>query len=132
MASVKARVLETIIDNFHSPALAGLNYVAKTNKLVIYYHSDGKQDIDYEIVFDNPRGFKMLDEGDMCNYWEDAKMINNWLFEIESGGWLDTEDAAGGFSSKALGFKEFLVASSDDCVSVISNCEPEIIKLHKI
>ena len=111
MKSVKARVLETAINSFHSPVVAGLNYRIKLNKLIIYYHSDGNEDIDYEIIFENPRGFKLLDEGDMNNYWEDEMMINDWLFEIESGGWLDREDAAGGFISKALGFKEFLITS---------------------
>ena len=59
-------------------------------------------------------------------------MINDWLFEIESGGWLDREDAAGGFISKALGFKEFLITGINDCVSVISSNEPIIVKRQKI
>ena len=59
-------------------------------------------------------------------------MINDWLFEIESGGWLGREDAAGGFISKALGFKEFLITGINDCVSVISSNEPIIVKRQKI
>ena len=70
MTPVKAKVLETVIESFHSPVVAGLSFRAKLNRLIIYYHSDGNGDIDYEIVFENPRGFKLLDEGDMCNYWE--------------------------------------------------------------
>ena len=130
MALVKVKILETIIEQFHSPVVAGLSYMAKLNKLTIYYHSNGNEGIDYEIIFENPRGFRLLDEGDMYNYWEGELMLNNWLFGIESGGWLDREDDAGGFISKALGFCEFLITGTDDCVSVISHSEP-IIRKHE-
>ena len=128
MSLVNASVLKTSINKFRSPVVAGIHYEAKIGKLIIYYHSDGDKDIDYEIVFEQPRGFKMLDEGDMLNYWGNQEMIGNWLFEIKSGGWLDTEDNAGGFASKLLGFREFLIGGVDDCISVISNKEPIIVK----
>ncbi len=128
MASVKARVLETVIEHFHSPVVAGLSYRIKNSRLIIYYHSNGNEDIDYVITFENPRGFKVLDEGDMYSYWENEELIKHWLFEIESGGWLDREDDAGGFISKALGFREFLITGIDDCVSVISHGEPTVLK----
>ncbi|MBF9140156.1 hypothetical protein [Hymenobacter properus] len=128
MAMIKARILETIVQDFHSPVVAGLNYVGKASQLIIYYCSNGNEEVDYEIIFDSPRGFKLLDEGDMHDYWESEIIRNNWLFEIESGGWLDRADASGGFISKALGFREFLISGIDDCVSVISNTDPVISK----
>lgn len=128
MASVKARVLETVIEHFHSPVVAGLSYRIKHSKLIIYYHSAGNGDIDYKIIFENPRGFRLLDEGDMYNYWEGEEMRNNWLFEIESGGWLDRENDAGVFLSKILEYREFLITGVDDCVSVICGNEPIIMK----
>jgi len=122
-----ARVLETIIKQFRNPVIAGLSYSTNPHLLVINYHSNGNKDIDYDVIFEQPRGFKCLNEGDMINYWESKQLADNWLFEIMSGGWLDQEDHAGGFSSKALGFREFLIMGVDDCVSVISNKEPIII-----
>ena len=122
-----ARVLETIIEQFNKPVVAGLDYTINPSRLIIHYHSNGNEDINYDIVFEQPRGFKCLDEGDMVNYWENKQLVDNWLFEIISGGWLDQEDNAGGFCSKALGFREFLITGVDDCVSILSNREPIII-----
>jgi hypothetical protein len=59
-------------------------------------------------------------------------MLNNWLSEMESGGWLNRADDAGGFIVKALGFREFLIAGTDDCVSVTSHSEPIILQHEKI
>ncbi|UOQ74501.1 hypothetical protein [Hymenobacter cellulosilyticus] len=125
---MEARVLTTPIEQFKRPVVAGLDYRIRPHQLVIYYHSNGGKDIDYDIIFEQPRGFKCLDEGDMVTYWESRLLVDNWLFEILGGGWLDREDAQGGFSSKALGFREFLITGVDDCISVLSNEEPIIVK----
>ncbi|PJJ59073.1 hypothetical protein [Hymenobacter chitinivorans] len=125
---METRILTTPIAQLRNPVVAGLDFRIKPPQLLIYYHSDGGKDIDYDIVFDNPRGFKCLDEGDMINYWENPLLVDNWLFEILSGGWLDMEDSAGGFSSKALGFREFLITGMDDCISVLSQQEPRFVQ----
>ncbi|MBC6612611.1 hypothetical protein H8B15_16940 [Hymenobacter sp. BT507] len=127
---MKFQTLQTAITTFINPIVAGLDYRIKTRKLIIYYHSNGDEDVDYQIVFNNPRGFKLLDERDMINYWEvlwKTKLLpENALFEVRSGGWLDMEDDAGGFTSKLLECREFLITGADDCVSVLSFTEPEI------
>ncbi|MCC3158226.1 hypothetical protein LJ737_13340 [Hymenobacter sp. 15J16-1T3B] len=129
---IQAKALQTAIASFNRPVVAGIQYSAKSQRLIIEFRSNGNEDVDYEIIFEHTRGFKLLDEGDLLNYWEalwKTKMLpHDALFEIESGGWLDMEDQAGGFSSKFLGFREFLITGEDDCVLVISNDEPLIVK----
>lgn len=127
------QILQTIIDTFADPVVAGLEYRCKTGELVIYYHSNGDENANFQIVFKHPRGFKLLDESDMINYWEvlwEEKLLPaNGLFEVQSGGWLDMEDNAGGFTSKLLECREFLITGADDCVSVLSFNEPEIRRI---
>ncbi|MBO3270653.1 hypothetical protein [Hymenobacter defluvii] len=133
MKEMSFQVLQTAIATFVNPVVAGLDYRIKTRELIIYYHSNGDEDVDYHIVFKNPRGFKLLDEGDMINYWEvlwKMKLLPvNALFEVQSGGWLDMEDDAGGFTSKILDCQEFLITGQDDCVSVLSFDVPTIKRI---
>ena len=84
-----------------------------------------------KVVFDTPRGFRCLDEGDLLEFWQGKRMIENWLFEISEGGWLDYEDKRGGFISKAMGYREFLITGVDDCVSVI-NDEPPKFEIEEV
>jgi len=121
---MKAKVLDLGMEIGNSPAVVGLDY--GLNKLIIRYSPDVQSD-DVNIVFEHPRGFQCLDEGDLLNYWKDELLAKNWLFEIFEGGWLDLQESSGGFISKAMEYREFLICGFDDCVSVISNNPPIVV-----
>jgi len=44
-----------------------------------------------DIELDSPIGFRVLDEGDFCEFWSTCSSKYRWLYQILSGGWLDQE-----------------------------------------
>ncbi len=118
---MQAKVLDAGLVLGKTPVVMGLHY--DLEKLIITYDPD-IPDKRLEIIFGSPRGFRCLDESDLINFWEHKIMVQNWLFEIVEGGWLDHEARREGFISKDFGYKEFLICGADDCVSVISNDPP--------
>ena len=50
------------------------------------------------VRFDGIRGFRLLDEGDLLEFWSDDRPAG-WLWEIEKGGWFDLEKFREGFLS---------------------------------
>jgi len=124
---MNAEVLDIGYKIGSNPVILGVHYDLAS--LVIPYDTDF-DGIELDIIFDNPRGFRCLDEGDLLNYWENDFLVKNWMFEIKSGGWMDQESQGGGFLSKELGFKEFMICGVDYCVNILSSSQP-IVKLRK-
>jgi hypothetical protein len=79
------------------------------------------------LVFEGPLGFRVLDERDMLEFWNDYSDPNGWLWEVESGGWLDLESTRSGFIDRELipELREYLVVG-DMCVSVICTRPPKL------
>jgi hypothetical protein len=77
-------------------------------------------------------GFRVLDEGDLLEFWDLGARPSGWLWRIEAGGWLEQEMKRDGFStSRSNGPnwpapKEFLVVGEEYCVSVLSHREPVV------
>ncbi|TWU43629.1 hypothetical protein Poly51_62840 [Rubripirellula tenax] len=85
------------------------------------------------VAFDNPRGFRLLDEGDLCSFWEKYHTGNGWLYEVQSGGWLDLESTRADFLTPHMypnGLVEYLLVC-DKCISVLTSQKPDIIELGK-
>lgn len=68
-------------------------------------------------------GFRYLDESDMLNYPFPENSSKHYVHEIDSGGWLDVERASGNSVSFDQA-KEYLVATENECVCVITDTEP--------
>ncbi|HQR07275.1 MAG TPA: hypothetical protein PLN21_10660 [Gemmatales bacterium] len=83
-----------------------------------------------KVLFHAPAGFRVLDERDLCEFWDKLHYKNGWLFEVEEGGWLELERQRQLFNSHEVhqGMKEYLVVC-DQCVSVFSVRPPEIIDI---
>ena len=74
------------------------------------------------VAFANPVGFRVLDEGDLLEFWKDYHAGNGWLYEVESGGWHELESTREGYLSKETrNVQEYLVVGENDCVSVLVN-----------
>ena len=82
------------------------------------------------IVFPRPAGFRVLDERDLCEFWDAYHTGNGWLYEVHEGGWQELESYRQHFNSSSFftGLREFLVVC-DTCVSVLAVEPPEIIDL---
>lgn len=77
--------------------------------------------------FGEVAGFRMLDEGDLLEFWPVCAQANGWLFQIHANGWFDLEASRPGFiRERGLGLAEYFIAGQHSCVSVLSNAAPMI------
>lgn len=86
--------------------------------------------LDARLTFADVVGFRVLDERDLCEFWNEYSEPNGWLYEVESGGWLDLEKHRQLFNSPDLiqNLREYLLVD-DKCVSVLCVAPPEIVDL---
>ena len=82
------------------------------------------------LIFRDVIGFRVLDERDLTEFWNTYSEPNGWLWEVQSGGWLDLERERATFNLHEVvpGLREFLVVD-DKCVSVLSRKAPELFDL---
>ena len=95
------------------------------HRLVIDIQGDG---FAYgRVVFEWPVWFRMLDERDLCEFWNTYSEPNGWLWEVEQGGWLELESQREFFNSPSLfkGLREFFIAD-DQCISILAMQPPKI------
>ncbi|HEY4309140.1 MAG TPA: hypothetical protein VGN12_06775 [Pirellulales bacterium] len=80
------------------------------------------------VIFHNPVWFRVLDERDLCEFWDNYHEGNGWLYEVEQGGWLELEKKRPLFNSHVVvkGLREYLLVD-DQCVSILTVEHPEII-----
>ena len=85
-------------------------------------------DVDkYDVVFDAPSGYRVLDEGDLVEFWPSCSSFNGWLYQIKNGGWLDQEKQRSGFlSSGNPKLTEYFVVGCNYCVSVLAWEPPDV------
>jgi hypothetical protein len=85
-------------------------------------------EIHAQVIFHNPAGFRVLDERDLCEFWENYHEKNGWLYEVEEGGWMELEMVRPLFNSPDFfkGLREYLLVD-DKCVSVLTVQPPEIL-----
>jgi hypothetical protein len=86
-----------------------------------------------EVVFKNIEGLRVLDEGNLMEYWNEKTSSKGWLWEILEGGWLEQEIKNGGTSTlriESKSIKEYFIAGSAMCLNVLCKSEP-IVKIKK-
>ena len=71
---------------------------------------------------------RLLDERDLCEFWNTYSEQNGWLYEVEEGGWLELETRRSLFNAPGFhpGLREYLLVD-DKCISVFSVQPPEIL-----
>lgn len=81
-----------------------------------------------EVVFPSLWGFRVLDELDLTEFWAHCSQRTGWLFEVTDGGWKALELQRAHFVSGRLyeNLREYLVISLNECVSVLSQEEPQL------
>ncbi|MFE3194531.1 hypothetical protein ACFXHA_36385 [Nocardia sp. NPDC059240] len=81
------------------------------------------------VLFRRPVGFRVLDEGDLTEYWNTYSQPNGWLWEVLRGGWLDLERRRPYFfTGEHKDLREYFVVD-EDCINVLAWEPPEIIDL---
>jgi hypothetical protein len=93
--------------------------------LVIELQGDGFAFV--RLVFAEPQGFRVLDELDLCEFWDDYHERNGWFYEVMQGGWLELESLRTTFVTGTMPPPpiEYLLVS-DKCVSIFARKPPEI------
>ncbi|WP_033415531.1 hypothetical protein [Hahella ganghwensis] len=80
-----------------------------------------------DISFDSPAGYRVLDEGDLSEFWPSCSSFNGWLYEICNGGWLDQERNREGFVSAArTDSKEYFIVGCNYCINVLAWEAPNV------
>jgi hypothetical protein len=121
---MKAVVIDTGFA-FQSPnEITSIEY--KSGCLEITCQStDGAQTV--RAIFLEVAGFRVLDEGDLLEFWPTCSSAKDWIFQISEGGWFDQERLRAGFIRGDLKeIREYLIGGINDCVSVFSWTPPEL------
>jgi len=107
-------------------AVRSLHYDGST--LVIEIQGDGFAFA--RITFQDPIGFRVLDERDLCEFWDSYSEPNGWLYEVAEGGWLALEIQRPLFNSHSFipRLLEYLIVD-DKCISVLAKEPPTILDL---
>lgn len=79
------------------------------------------------VEFENVCGFRVLDEGDLLEFWSPEVRKPGWLWLVEAGGWLQLESTRAGFLRGDLPtIKEFMILGINECVNVFASSEPRV------
>jgi hypothetical protein len=122
MRSPKCKVFPPAM-RYKRKVIRSLRYDGKT--LVVEIQGEGFAFA--RVLFERVAGFRMLDERDLCEFWDNYSEDKGWLYEVEEGGWLELESVRALFNSPEVfpGLREYLLVD-DKCISVLSDCPPGI------
>lgn len=125
MSEFIARALPNVAPTEARPEVGRLDYDLWTLRITLHF---GDAPPCY-LTFRDLSGFRVLREGDLLEYWGPGRP-EGWLWEVEAGGWRDSESQRSGFvSGDTKGIREFLVAGDVDCISVLSSSLPELTRM---
>lgn len=80
------------------------------------------------VEFEGVSGFRVLDEGDLLEFWAQDVSKPGWLWLVRSGGWRDLESTRSGFIRRDVpSLREYMVLGVNDCVNVLSGCTPKVL-----
>ena len=108
------------------PEITNLSYDSWTVKITLYF--PGKVSPVY-LIFKSLGGFRVLDEGNLLEFWTPEARTSGWVWHIISGGWTSLEKMRDGYLDGQLGNErnEYLVLGLNACVSIISSSAPQLI-----
>jgi len=107
-------------------------------RLIITGASDGIDGRTFAYHFDSPRGFIMLDEGDLIAIWQSSHYIPHAsiLYEVVEGSIFESFSKRPGILSVSMPYEsldklhEYLLATDDDCILILSTEPPDVEELN--
>ncbi len=119
---MECSAIEPPLSGGETVEIINVNFDIETLTVTVRIHADK-----YDVVFDSPSGYRVLDEGDLIEFWPICSAVNGWLYQITSGGWLDQEkQRAGFFSSRNAELSEYFVIGCNYCVSILAWERPDV------
>ena len=119
---MEATVEEQLREEYHPADVAVVLF--KDGDLLVEVETDASPIV---IRAKKPIGYRVLDEGDLIEFWPTCSLANGWLHKILVGGWMELESTREGFLSsdqKELG--EWLIVTENTCVSIICHQRPTV------
>lgn len=103
------------------PQITRIEYDLQALRITLEFEAQQSSIISFESVC----GFRVLDEGDLLEFWQPDVRCDGYIWQVVSGGWFSLEKIRNGFvpSSNA---QEYLIVGVNECVSVISKNPPNI------
>jgi hypothetical protein len=85
----------------------------------------------WRVQFLGAEGHRVLDEGDLLEFWPECSTPKGRIFKVTSGGWFEQECQRQGFLKRDTQpeMPEYFIAGENACVSVISHTPPELFEL---
>lgn len=107
-----------------NPEIVLINYDLNTLTLEVEPEFDGEPII---VAFELVEGIRVLDEGNLLEFWDSFNLNSGWIFRIVSGGWFSQELNRPGFLSlRESEVMEYIVIGENECVSVLTYSEPKV------
>jgi len=124
----KVKEFDINFPNKSTPEIFNINYDLWTLKITLSFNDHPSP---VYLIFKNVVGFRVIDEGNLLEFWDERVRVPGWIWKIESGGWFELEKLRNGFLSQhhSISHNEYLIIGINDCVSVISESEPIIIDI---
>ena len=124
MKSPKVHSFKTELFVEGIPEITDINYdVWRLNATLKFKNPDHP----VYIYFENIIGFRVLDEGDLLEFWDKELRADGWLWEVQEGGWSDLEKQRSGFRpGMKKDYIEYLILGETDCLSVLCYGKPVI------
>ena len=120
----RPNVESLLTERMDAPEVVGIQFDLWVLRVVLRF--SGVKAPTY-VDFEGVSGIRVLDEGDLLEFWAPEVRQPGWLWQVVSGGWLNLESTRAGFLRQGVpGMKEYLVSGTNDCVSVFSGVEPKV------
>lgn len=124
MKSARTRKFATKYQEEKTPEIENISYDIFTLRITLNFPGiEGRTYVEFEHVV----GFRLLDEGDLLEFWNQESRSLDWIWIVEEGGWLGLEQVRSGFTSgHNFDGNEYLITGINECLSVLSTGQPKI------
>ena len=110
------------------PSVVAVNYNLSELRILLSVNDDSR--IELQVLFRTPAGFRVLDESDLLEFWENHKHGSDWLYLVHEGGWNDLESSRDGYLSRhQTDLNEYLIVGRNECVSILSYEQPVVLDI---
>lgn len=118
---VRPEVEPLVVEPAATPEVVGVSFDLWVLRLTLQF--PGVTSPTY-VDFTDVDGFRVLDEGDLLEFWRPDVRKPGWLWRVVAGGWRELESTRRGFIRTNA--QEYLVLGMNDCVSVFAGGAPRV------